>query len=245
MVGAHARTAGGDPQVLAADPSLWPAKIKTTTVVTRNFGKLAPGTKVAMYTLNSTGPDIIWPNSSNRLILPSGSTDIFQCARRVARIDRDHRPSRIAAALKGITLDSNGRPYADPDPDVKKLYALYFGAIWCAPCHAFSPDLVKYLNDAMPKHRELGAVFLSEDKQVGPMLEYMKEEGMPFPAVPPDALAKSPILMSFAARMIPQLVIVDRFGTVLATNEDQKGNRGDPKDTIGELDRLLSASSVH
>jgi hypothetical protein len=71
----------------------------------------------------------------------------------------------------------------------------------------------------------------------------MKEAQMPFPGVPPDVLLKSNILVGYSAQMIPQLVIVDRFGKVLASNDDHHGNRGDPKDTIGELDSLLKSQA--
>jgi hypothetical protein len=66
---------------------------------------------------------------------------------------------------------------------------------------------------------------------------------MPFPGVPPAAVGKSSILMDYLAQMIPQLVIIDRFGRVLACNDDHHGNRGDPKDTIGQLDSLLKAQA--
>lgn len=229
-----------DPASLAADPSLWPAKVKTTTQITCNYGKLPPGAEVGLYTVSARGADIVWPNSPNRINLPFDCVDVFDGARKLALVDRNERPSRVAAALQGIMVDSSGSPHDEPHLAEKKVFALYFGAGWCAPCHAFSPDLVKYLDEALPKHPELEAVFLSNDKQVNQMLDYMREEKMPFPAVPPASLERSPLLLSYAARMIPQLIVVDRFGNVLASNDDHRGNRGDPKDTIGALDQLLA-----
>lgn len=46
--------------------------------------------------------------------------------------------------------------------------------------------------------------------------------------------------MRIGSGRIPQLIIVDRFGNILASNDDHPGNRGDPKDTIGALDQLLA-----
>jgi thiol-disulfide isomerase/thioredoxin len=228
------------PDTLAADPSLWPIRLKTTSPITSSWGKLPPGTEVALYSVSAKGIEIGWPNSPNRLSLSFDSTDIFDQARRLVLVDRAERPSRVAAALHGLLVDSNGKPFDESGLAGKQIFALYFGAGWCAPCHAFSPDLITYLKTAWPSHPELAVIFMSNDKQVAPMLEYMKEENMTFPAVPPDILVRSPFLMKFAAQMIPQLIIVDRFGTVLASNDDHHGNRGDPKETITALDGLLA-----
>jgi hypothetical protein len=234
---------GVTPESVAADMSLWPAKVAFTAPITSPFGRLPAGTEVSVVTITAKSVDIAWPNSPNRLNMDFGSTDTIDRARQLALLDPSQRPSRIAAALQGIMVDADGRPYRDDHLGDKKVFALYFGAGWCAPCHDFSPDFVKYLDGALPQHPELGVVFLSNDKQVQGMYAYMKEAQMPFPGVPPDVLVKSSILMGYSAQMIPQLVVVDRFGKVLACNDDHHGNRGDPKDTIGELDKLLKAQA--
>ena len=138
-------------------------------------------------------------------------------------------------------VDADGHPYRYEHLDDKKFFAFYFGANWCAPCHAFSPDFVKFADEALPKHPELAIVLMSNDPQPGPMLAYMKEEKMPFPAVPQTVLLQSSLLSSYAAQMIPHLIVVDRFGKVLATSDDASGNRSDPKDTIDALTKLLAA----
>jgi thiol-disulfide isomerase/thioredoxin len=228
------------PDTLAADPSLWPIRLKIISPIICNWGKLPPGTEVALNSVSTKGLEIGWPNSPNRLNISFDSTDIFDRSRRLVLLDRPERPSRLAAALHGLLVDSDGKPFDESSLAGKQIFALYFGAGWCAPCHAFSPDLVKYLTTAWPRHPELAVVFMSNDKQVAPMLEYMKEEKMVFPAVPPGVLVQSPFLMKFAAQMIPQLIIVDRFGNVLASNDDHRGNRGDPNETIAALDGLLA-----
>ncbi len=230
-----------DPDSLAADPSLWPIQVTTTAPISCNFGKLPLGTEVVVLSVTSAGTDIAWPKSANGLNVGFDCTNAIDAARQLALVDPDQRPSRIAAALEGIMVDADGRPYHYDHPGDKKFFAFYFGASWCAPCHAFSPDFVKFLDDALPRHPELAAVLLSNDQQPDQMLAYMKEEKMPFPAVPLSDLNRSRLLSSYAAQMIPQLVIVDRFGKVLASNDDNHGNRGDPKDTIDALGKLLAA----
>jgi len=122
--------------------------------------------------------------------------------------------------------------------------AVAFGANWCQPCHDFSPGFVKFLDGVMPQHPELAVVLMSNDPQLAQTLTYMREEKMPFPAVSKNDLLQSSLLMSYAAKtgIIPHLVIVDRFGRVLATNDDDSGNRSDPMDTANALGKMLAAS---
>ena len=233
-----------DPASLPANPSLWPLRVTTTSPISCPFGKLPAGTDVELRTVTGRGITIGWPNSPNRVTVDLANTDVIARARQLALVDPDKRPSRIADALAALLVDADGHPVHDEHLADKKLFALYFGAGWCAPCHAFSPDLVKFLDGALPAHPELAAVLLSNDKDDGQMLAYMKEEQMPFPAVPPKPLLQSGLLMTYAAPIIPHLVVVDRFGRVLASNDDGHGNRTDPKDTIDALARLLAAPAA-
>ena len=230
-----------DPDSLAGDVSLWPARVKVVSAINCNFGTLAPGTEVGLLKFTKQGAEVAWPNSNNRLEVNLDSTDVLSRARKLALVDADKRESRIALALHGLLVDADGKPYDDKQLAEKKYFALYFGANWCAPCHAFSPTLVKFLDVALPKHPELAAVMMSNDEQPAQMLTYMKEAKMPFPAVPLKDLNRSPLLLSYAAKMIPHMVVVDRFGKVLATNDDEQGNRSDPEDTVKALGRLLAA----
>ena len=122
-------------------------------------------TEVALLTVSPKGADVAWPNSPSRLSLDFGSIDLIARARQLALIAPDQRPSRIAAALQDILVGADGKPYHDEHLGDKKIFALYFGAGWCPPCQAFSPDFVKFVHDAMPRHPELAVVFLSDDKQ--------------------------------------------------------------------------------
>jgi hypothetical protein len=228
-----------DPESLAGDFSLWPATVATTAPIGSKFGRLPSGTQVRLISVTSKGMDIAWPNPPGRISIDFGSADLFARARQLALLDPAQRPSRVAAALEGLLVDADGAAYRDEHLGEKKFFALYFGANWCAPCHAFSPDFVKFLNDALPRHPELAVAMLSNDEDPAQMYAYMKAEKMPFPAVPLKALNGSGLLSSYAVKMIPHLVIVDRFGNILASNDDDTGNRADPRETIDALRKLL------
>jgi thiol-disulfide isomerase/thioredoxin len=233
-----------DPESLAADQSLWPVQVKVIVDINSSFGKMRAGTAVSVIAVTPKGPKLGWPNTPNQITVPFDTTDIFETARNLALIDPSKRPSRIAAALENIMVDADGKPFHDDHLQDKQIFALYIGAGWCPPCRAFSPDFVAFLNDAMPKHPELAAVFLSEDRQLGDMYAYMKDEKMPNPAVTPDEFKRSALLLSYAAEIIPELVIVDRSGKILACNDDFHGNRADLKDTIAQLGQLLATPAT-
>jgi len=230
-----------DPDSLAADPSLWPVQVTVTAPITCNFGRLPAGTIVTLLNLTAQKVGLCWPHSANRVSVDLASTDVLDRGRQLALVDPAQRPSRMAAALKGLLVDSSGHPFPEDQLEAKKYFAFYVGANWCAPCHEFSPDLVRFLDANLPKHPELQAVLLSNDPQPGPMLTYMQAEKMPFPAVPQTQLLQSTVLESYATRIIPHFVVVDRTGKILATNDDDRGNRSDPKDTLEALGKLLAA----
>jgi len=235
-----------DPVSLPADRSLWPVRVALPNGMSCNFGKLPPGTEVSVLNITNQGPVLAWPDSTNRVSTDFGSTDVISRARQLVLLDPDKRPSRMAAALEGIMVDSDGKPFHDDHLADKKFFAFYFGAGWCPPCQSFSPDFVKFADDAMPKHPELAIVLLSDDHSPQEMLAYMKKENMPFPAVPLKNLQQSSLLVSYTAdtRLIPHLVIVDRFGKTLAANADPQGNLTDAMDTVATLDKLLNAQPL-
>ena len=228
-----------EPATLAADPSLWPVKVATTSPINASYGKLPVDSEVVLVSVTDKEANIAWPNSPNGLRLNFELTDIIARARQLALMDRAKRPSRMAAAFQGMLVNADGSAYHDDHANDKKIYALYYGANWCAPCHQFSPDLVKFLDEALPKHPELAAVFVDDDDKTDEMLAYMKEAKMPFPAMAKKDVTRANLISDFQVKIIPHLVIVDRFGKILASNDDDKSERKDPADTIGDLKKLL------
>lgn len=235
-----------DPESLPDDQSLWPVKIALTGGINCGFGRLPAGTEVSLLGVTKQSPIFAWPNSNNRVSTDFNGTDIINRARKLVLIDPAQRPSRIAAALDGIMIDADGKPYHDEHLQDKKFFALYFGAGWCPPCRTFSPDLVKFATDALPRHPELAIVLLSNEHQPQDTLAYMKDEKMPFPAVQPAQLDQCSLLTAYASttKLIPHFVVVDRFGKVLVDNTDGQGNLTDTSDAIATLQKLLSAPAV-
>ena len=101
------------------------------------------------------------------------------------------------------TKDGKAEPFK-PGEKIK-FTAVYYSAHWCPPCRAFTPKLVAWYKGFKPKHADFELVFASSDKDEAAMLEYMKETGMPWPAVK-FGEKKSLGLDKYAAGGIPYLV---------------------------------------
>lgn len=233
-----------DPATLPNDPSIWPLTVTISTTINSSFGKLAAGTEVSVINVAADGVEVAMPHSLNRLQIDFEGSDILIRARQVAATDPGKRPSRVVAALEKILVTADGKPYHE-DLSGKQIFALYYGAGWCPPCRAFSPDFVKYVNETTPKHPEFAVIFLNDDKQIPEMLAYMQQEKMPFPATNMKDWNQNNLLTSYSSQLIPQLVIVDRFGKVLATSDDNKGRRLEPKETLTVLTKILKGPVVN
>jgi|tagenome__1003787_1003787.scaffolds.fasta_scaffold20988755_2 nucleoredoxin len=113
--------------------------------------------------------------------------------------------------------------YDDTALQTKKYFLIYFSAHWCGPCRKFTPGLVNYYNDTVAKHPELELVFVSADKSPFGMETYMREMNMPWPAVDFEKTRGKEGIRKYAGKGIPDLVLVDSSGKVLA--DSYKGDQ--------------------
>ena len=158
----------------------------------------------------------------------------------------------VADALRGRLLragDDGGAlvpaaPGADAALGGRRLVALYFSADWCPPCHVFTPKLVNFYRAARAGHPEFEVVFVSRDHSDGEMLRYLRNSGMPFPAVRfADLLGASPALANTGGEFLPALVLLEaRTGRPLA-DPYRDGQYVGPEQVLVELQRRLSAGN--
>ena len=142
-----------------------------------------------------------------------------QLLKQRARVVAHGSADAIAGAAKGnLVRLQNGNLVSCYDEELapKQIYGLYFSAHWCAPCRKFTPQLVAYYNQIAHDHPEFEIIFVSADKSAEDMATYMRESGMPWLAIEYGKLANVPALQKYAGRGIPDLVIVDASGKVLA-----------------------------
>jgi nucleoredoxin len=115
-----------------------------------------------------------------------------------------------------IVLD-NGAP---KDLDIHtlagvKYWAFYYSASWCPPCRAFTPTLVDFYRSFKPSHPQLELIFVNHDQNEDDMLNYMKSDAMPWPAVRFEDV-QDPDASRYCGSGIPCLVLVDDSGKVLS-----------------------------
>lgn len=117
-----------------------------------------------------------------------------------------------------------------------KFTAIYYSAHWCPPCRAFTPKLVDWYKDFKAKHPNFELVFASSDKDEAAMLDYMKEAGMPWPAVK-FGEKKAAGLDKYAAGGIPYLVLIDETGKDLTGKEGNDWQS--PTEVLKKIEALV------
>ena len=119
-----------------------------------------------------------------------------------------------------------------------KYWAFYFSTSWCPDCKAFTPKLVSFYKEFKPENPNFELILVCEDKTEEPMLNYLKTEGMPWPALRfSDIWNRTQHAMKYAARGIPNLVLVDENGKVLSST--YKGT-----EHLGSEEQILQSGKV-
>ena len=124
---------------------------------------------------------------------------------------------KLADSLQGslVRLSQDAIVKAEPDALAgKKLIAVYYSAHWCPPCRAFTPELVKFYDEAKARHPEFELIFVSSDHSAREMKEYMIWGKMNWLALD-YSQRKLPVLKSLSASGIPYLIVLDAEGKVL------------------------------
>jgi thiol-disulfide isomerase/thioredoxin len=102
-------------------------------------------------------------------------------------------------------------------PREPRFLALYFGAEWCAPCHAFLPDLKQVHAALRVAGADTEVVYVSLDSSEAEMRRYMRRQSMPWPAIDYRRLRALPAIRALGGPAPPNLVLLDRDGSVLAS----------------------------
>ena len=168
-----------------------------------------------------------------------------QLLKQRARVVKQGSADAIAGVAKGnLVRLQNGNLVSCYDEELasKQIYGLYFSAHWCGPCRKFTPQLVAYYNQIARDHPEFEIIFVSADKSADGMAAYMRESGMPWPAIEYSKLANVPALQKYAGKGIPDLVIVDASGKILADSY-VSGKYVGPARVLDDLSAIFARGS--
>ncbi|HEY1582661.1 MAG TPA: thioredoxin-like domain-containing protein [Chthoniobacterales bacterium] len=152
----------------------------------------------------------------------------------------------LADSLKGkmvVCRDGTISAASDADFEKKKLIAFYFSAHWCSPCRKFTPQLVEYYRQNAARHPEFEVVFVSNDRSRFNWETYMRETGMPWPAIDFDQTDLRKNLGQVGGEGIPSLVLLDATGRLIASSYDGKKYLG-PQNVLAVLDQMWSQSTA-
>ena len=153
---------------------------------------------------------------------------------------------QLATQLRGQLVECKEggmQPYADSTLAGKKLFAFYCAALTNPQCSKFTPELIKFYRDFAPKHPEFEIVFLSQDMSGFNMENYMRQSGMPWPALAFDHRAAQPGLANLGKNGIPRLVLVAGSGQMVADSFVGDKYVG-PQHVLDELTRLAAAGDA-
>lgn len=128
-------------------------------------------------------------------------------------------PTNIERALLGklVQLDHGALKAFDARKlSGVKYYGFMFSAGWCPPCRAFAPTLLENYRKLRALYPEFELVLVSNDRSEGAMLDYMREENMPWPAIKFREIRDLEQIGALCGPGIPCLVLVDGNGKVLA-----------------------------
>lgn len=121
---------------------------------------------------------------------------------------------RLREAVGPELVNARGRTISSEVLE-DKVVAIYFSAGWCGPCRRFTPVLMDVHRDLQRQGHPFEVLLVSSDHSERDMLRYMRDERMPWPAVPPSSDAAKALSTRFRASGIPRLVIVDADGSTI------------------------------
>jgi nucleoredoxin len=229
-----------EPKTLLEDASLWPERTVCSAGFQLTDGTILPaGAEYDFLSLDAQGVKVWSKEHKTWLLAELAQTDVIARARQIALTDPAKRPARVPAVLKGSLVDAEGKPFRSPALEEARVFVLYFGASWCGPCRKFSPGLVRFAGTAAKEHPHLAIALLSSDEKDADMLRYMKEEKMPWPAMPLATLKETPLFLTLSAGYIPHMVVLDRHGKVLASSVEN-GKYVGPERAMKKLEGLLA-----
>ncbi len=218
---------------------LWPDRVALTRLLRFGGGdESAKGTEVRLLNVRGDQAIVLRKPGGQSFYVPLRATDVIERARDA--LGKPHSgPGRIPRELEGklVQLPSFAPVEFDPKHG-PRYYAVYFSAGWCAPCRKFSPKLVDFYREQKPEHDDFEVFLVSNDHSPSAMKEYATQAGFSWLAVDYDKLGTIPCLSSYQGRGIPQLLLLDENGRVIADSFDGNEYLG-PDVVLDKLRALL------
>lgn len=245
---------------VAGDKELWPYRVTITRSLTLAPGKVVPvGDQVLVKDVLADRVDVVSEKLNARFAVTVAATDLMPQARKF--VEDDQAGPRLMAmqraaeekiraeqqvmadrikALGRVVLELEGKlinPLSDqPEPlDTNALprYIVFLrGSTTCSITRNFAPKFVKFYNQAKPAHPDFEVVYLTLDS-LPDTKSFAQEMGFSWRTVTYEN-TRMPSLHPYIDGRIPQLIVMNRDGKVLAN-----GIQGTAPAALEQLDTLL------
>jgi len=161
--------------------------------------------------------------SASGKVLTGPSVMQRRLAGKIQRLENNSLKPVDAATLSGV-----------------RYFGLYYSASWCGPCRQFTPQFVEAYKQIKQRHPDFEVVFISADHSAGAMVDYVKDDHMPWLALKYDAAQSDGELRRYCGNGIPCLVLVDPQGRVVSDSFEGDNYVG-PGKVLDDAQRLLAA----
>uniref|UniRef100_A0A8R1HSJ2 protein-disulfide reductase n=2 Tax=Caenorhabditis japonica TaxID=281687 RepID=A0A8R1HSJ2_CAEJA len=122
----------------------------------------------------------------------------------------------MSELLAGVTLKNREGADLDAGEYLKgKVVGLYFSAMWCPPCRAFTPKLKRFFEEIQKTHPEFEVVFVSRDREADSLVEYFTEHMGAWTYIPFGNEKIQELLKQYEVKTIPSMRIIKPNGDVV------------------------------
>nr|CAD2164704.1 unnamed protein product [Meloidogyne enterolobii] len=124
-----------------------------------------------------------------------------------------NKMSQVLAGQKIILKDeskANAEEYLND-----KVVGLYFSAMWCPPCRAFTPKLKKFYEDLKAAGKNFEVIFVSRDRTANDLKEYYNDHHGAWTYLEFGDPKIDEFLSKYEVKTIPTFRIIKPDGTVV------------------------------
>ena len=227
---------------IAQQKELWPYKISITRNFTLAPGKIVQtGDLVLVKDVQPDRVDVVSTNLNARFAVAVPCTDLMAQVRKFVEDDKAGprllavqkaqqeelaaeekaraaeiaAKGRLAVELEGKLINAQtGQPEPLNTNAWPKYYVFLRGQSTCPITRGFAPDFIKFYSSAKPKHPEMEVVYLTIE-DLPETYKFAKELGFDWRTVSYENTTM-PSVNPYIDGRIPQLIVMDRNGKVLA-----------------------------